>query len=213
MNTVKPIFVLLRHVPTMDDSLGLLTSPNAKTQILPLEAEAFVRIATVIDSIAAESGREVRISASPTDRGSATANALSAQLNCPHTLAEDRRLLNIDQGVVAGQSQKEFAESPLYWRWHHFPDTVLFPKGENLTDVASRIDAFISEQCSSNLVHVVISHTTPLQVIATRLLGLELSTVWRFYFAHYHLTVIYGATLISSNSLAEPGSWTTYLRE
>jgi broad specificity phosphatase PhoE len=213
VRSLKPFFILLRHVPTADDALGILTPPNAETELLPVESEVFVRIAKVIDSVASATGRDVEISTSPTDRGKATAVSVATRLSCRHTLVEDGRLLNIDQGSISGHSQEQFATSPLYWQWHHFPNRVSFPKGERLTDVASRIDEFISDKCNVALVNVVISHTTPLQVIATRLLGLDLSAVWRFYFAHHHITVIYGATLMAANSLAEPGTWTSQLRE
>lgn len=210
----KPLFILLRHAPTVDDRRGVLTAPHDEPRLLPLNRPALARVAAAIGSVTRETGRALRISASPAARSTVTASGVADALGKGTSVGVDPRLSNIDQGTMAGATQDDFRRSPLYWRWHHHPDSVRFSGGESLHGVSQRVDDFIAEHCATEPhVELVVSHTTPLQVMAASLLGLDRGLLWTFYFAYYRVTVIYGAHLVASNSLGEIGTWIPQLRE
>lgn len=209
----KPLFALLRHAPTTDDALGVLTAPRDNPRVLPLDESALAQVTDSVRSLMKQTGRAINISASPTERSIVTARNIADMLNGEPTVTTDDRLGNIDQGMVSGTTQENFRKSPLYWRWHHHPATVKFSGGEHLFDVSTRIDSFISERCAEPSIELIISHTTPLQVMMTSLLGLTPGLIWNFYFAYYRITAVYGSTLIAANSLGDIGSWIPQLRE
>lgn len=209
----KPIFLLLRHLPTTDDAAGLLTPHDATTELEPIDELALRKLARAIDRLATDTCRHLTITSSQTDRGRVTGEELARCLASPVKIDEDVRLGNIDQGSIGGITQDEFSRSPLYWRWHTLPHMTTFPKGEALLDVVGRIDELIAWLSSKPTVNLVISHTTPLQVMLSRLLGLKSDRIWSFYFAYYTLTAVYGDTLIALNSAEVSGRWITQLRE
>lgn len=210
---IKPLFILVRHVPTMEDDAGLLTPATAPTRVKAIDLPALERVARLVDDVAEATRRDVSISLSPTDRSRATCRALRDMLAVTASSAEDPRLLNIDQGGVAGLTQDEFRRKPLYWQWHVSPEHTIFPGGEGLAEVSRRVDAFASSRAMAESIQVVISHTTPLQVFLARCLDLPTGTIWRFYFAYYAATVVYGSVLLSANSTESCGSWLVALRD
>lgn len=125
----------------------------------------------------------------------------------------DAGLNNIAQGNVGGTLQSDFAKYPLYWKWHHAPDRTYFPGGESLADVQSRVSQAVGLLDQENALNVIVSHTTPMQVLMTILLDLPVANVWRFYFAHFSLTVTYGETLLANNVKRLQQDWISLLRE
>ena len=71
--------------------------------------------------------------------------------------------------------------------------------GECLQDVKRRIEDFLSKAGGQNT--IIISHTTPMQVLLCRLLGIEVDRIWSFKFDHYRFTAIFGEILLRYNAM------------
>src|SRR5437588_4194748 len=105
----KAFYLLLRHVPTVDDSEGRLTAPRAHTELHPVDTTALGLAATVVDHVAASLQRSVTMWISPTDRAERTAEELTKLLKTTARVVATADLLNIDQGKVGGMTQLEFS--------------------------------------------------------------------------------------------------------
>lgn len=195
-----PITILIRHLPTVDDNKNLLTPYDDDVVLLPVNEDYLKKMAECIEKISELTRRNVCFNTSPLQRGVKMAKILNSYMTSQGMIELDDRWCNIHQGDIAGLSQETFRKEALWRNWHERPNLTSFPNGESLYQVQTRINEMISLISRNNCINVIISHTTPLQVILTSLLGIELKYIWRFYFEHYSMTIIVNDILLCANT-------------
>ncbi len=93
----------------------------------------------------------------------------------------DRRLHEIDLGRWTGQSYDDVAlrDEETLKRWLEDPASVTLPDGESILDVRERVKSWLEDALDAYLGRTVLvsSHSTPIKVMLTLLLGLPLSGV------------------------------------
>jgi broad specificity phosphatase PhoE len=197
---VKSLYLLLRHLPTVEDQLGLFSDPDAEVPLLDVDRERFGSVVATIKALRAGRTAPLMILSSANGRSATTMDLLAVDVPASAHVA-DPRLANIRHPEWNGVNQKAVTETELYRKWHTTPTSVEFPHGETLLEVASRVDNFL-EELPPTADFVFISHSTPLQVIACRLLRLPLDAIWSFYFEPYAVTAIMGGVLTRFNDVA-----------
>lgn len=194
-----PLNILIRHLPTYDDQRDLLSSYNVDSPILPVESERIQKISNTLDSISEITDRGIVFYVSPVNRATETAIMINDKLKNSYNIVQDKRLYNINQGSISGMTQNEFKKEPLWRIWHDRPHHTTFPNGESLIDVYHKIQSIVSEFSRQPNINVYISHTTPLQVLATIFMNIDVSQIWNFYFEHYAMTIFFNQVLLYSN--------------
>lgn len=197
---MKPLNILVRHLPTLEDDLGLLTPAGAHGKLLDPDSELLRRMVTPIKGLSDKTKRPITLWSSLSSHAKETATQIGENLNLEGYVHSDVRLNNIDQGILSGSTQLEFSKTPLYHRWHSIPNYVSFPTGESLDDVKNRIRSFICDSERTSNINVIVSHTTPLQVLMLEMLGMSCDHLWNVYFAYYAVSIIYGNTVLALNT-------------
>ena len=91
-------------------------------------------------------------------------------------------VIDIDYGDWSGRADAavEKAYQKLYRAWQRRPETVRFPRGESLAQVAARAVRALKAvaQAHPGRTVVVASHRVPCKVLVLKLLGLPLSRFW-----------------------------------
>ena len=194
---VKPLYILVRHLPSTEDEQRLFSDPGAEIPLLAIDRRRIGAVAACVAALRRDRDVPLVVLSSETQRSTTTVEAIAAQLpRATHRI--DLRLHNIRHPEWNGLEQQAVRDSPLYQRWHRAPTTVSFPGGESLADVAARIDALLAE-LQFDTDHLIVSHSTPLQVLACRLLNIPLDAIWSFYFEFYAVTAILGGVLTRLN--------------
>lgn len=196
-NTSMTITILLRHLPTVDDLNDVYTPPDADVPFAPGIGKDVERIAGELSEICRQHGLET-IYYSNNPRGRRTFQLLSPSMCCDSEWVPDARLNNILQPEWAHLNQRDVSRTELYRQWHADPGSVQFEHGENLGDVKIRVESFL-EQVSGRG-GVVISHTTPMQVMLCLLLGCDVTRLWSFKFDHCAFTLLADRTLLRYNA-------------
>lgn len=120
------------------------------------------------------------IYSSPLPRAMTTARILASSLNIEP--GADNGLIDIDygtwQGLSLGQAQTQGPQ--LYSQWLESPHLALFPSGEGLEQVRSRVVAAVENVLSYHTEQtiVLVSHKVVCKVLMGVFLGLELSHFW-----------------------------------
>lgn len=109
----------------------------------------------------------------------------------------DIALRNIEQPEMEGLSFEEIKKRPIFKVWNTTPELANFEGGESLQDVIDRCVLFRKNVRSNSL---IISHTTPLQVLLCNEIGLDFSKIWAFKFDHLSFSLIYSRKLLRLNS-------------
>jgi broad specificity phosphatase PhoE len=191
------IIVLFRHLPTIDDINRVYTRNNSTIPFAQFSGN-------IINKIIEESNSFVRkfnvnyIYCSDNSRGIGTAKILFERMDRLKKIIPDERLNNILQPEWANKRIDDVKKTPLYKKWHSNPKAVKFLDGESLFDVENRIKSFLEDIDYNSA--FLISHTTPMQVILCKLLGIDIGKNWIFKFDHLSFTVVKGDILLRYNS-------------
>lgn len=190
------LIAMLRHLPTTDDVSDLYTANSANPPLTDIPAEKLRSLQNEISSfISAFKIESIYLSDNP--RGVGSAEALFRN-KAPARLHFDARLNNILQPEWAGLTQDAVKPTRLYKIWHTKPISVAFEDGETLSDVGNRIGSFMRSLAGQS--SVIISHTTPMQVLACTILNLPIDRIWTFKFDHLSFTVVAQDLLLRLNS-------------
>lgn len=200
MHSNVPLTILIRHLPTLDDEKNILTPYDSDNEFLPINEAEIKNIAYCLEQISQITGRKICFYTSPVMRATEMANLINRYMKTKETITIDSRWCNINQGEVSGIRQSEFKNEPLWRNWHERPEYVSFPNGETLHDVQKRVNEALSMISRNTNINVIISHTTPLQVAITSLLGIDLSHIWRFYFEYYAITIVVNNVILCANA-------------
>jgi len=188
--------VLFRHLPTTDDVADIYTAPSGAPELSKPNASKIRRIVGELNKFASKY-HKCTYYASDNPRGWQTIAHLRAAGLSAEDVIYTKELNNIHQPGWSNLTQNAVAQTDLYRAWHNDPTSVTFPGGESLVDVQRRVDALIGNAVSPA---VLFSHTTPMQVILCRVLGLDISRIWSFKFDHYGFTYIFKNVLVRLNS-------------
>jgi broad specificity phosphatase PhoE len=191
------MIVLVRHLPTEHDLNHVYTDWRDDPPLAPIEETSLRRVreelATFISRFSVE---QIWVSDNP--RGEKTVKMLFSQNVSPCVIRKDARLNNIRQPEWAGRSQTEISQSGLYRDWHLKPTMTTFADGESLRDVTLRIESFLTDIRAERM--IILSHTTPMQVLLCHLLGIAYDRIWSFKFDHLAFTLIYSSILLRYNN-------------
>jgi broad specificity phosphatase PhoE len=134
------------------------------------------------------------IYSSPLSRAYVLAQALSERARAP--LCTDDRLIEIHQGLWQGLYRHEIkARYPELFRlWFERPDYVTFPGGESLSQVADRVQAFLSSSFAAHPgQHIAaVTHDVIVKVAIMLTLGLELRYLHRFHLHNASISILCG---------------------
>ena len=115
----------------------------------------------------------------------------------PHRLPVEAcpSLREINFGVWEGLTRQEIKEKygELAGRWRQDPLHLRIPKGENLKDLADRVNetmAEITRRWLDDREVVVVSHGGPIRVFITTLLGMNLNFYWRLRLDNASLNIV-----------------------
>ena len=143
---------------------------------------------------------------SPLRRATETAAAIVAAQAQTGVLQEPA-LIDIDYGdwsrVADIDVERRFPEP--HQRWQDAPETVVFPNGEGLADVRSRVEPFLRRLGAgpADSQVLLVSHRVTIKVILCVVLGLGDSGFWRVAVDTTSLSVVNidagGMDLLSSN--------------
>lgn len=190
--------VLFRHLPTIDDDSDIYTSNNSEVKFIPLRNDLILNGQSQLIRFLRENNIK-QIFCSDNNRGIETANILFKDLPIKLNIEIDRGLNNILQPEWGGLHQNEVKKTELYKIWHSYPKEVNFLNGESLADVELRVDKLLKKIDPNGA--ILISHTTPMQVILCKILELDLNRIWAFKFNHYNFTVLANNILLKYNSM------------
>lgn len=196
------MIALIRHLPTLDDIAGVYTAADSTVEFAPFVEEKLSRLRQEVALFITENSVK-KVFCSPNSRGTGTANELLRGLEPPIDLIADARLTNILQPEWANKSQEVVSQTDIYKLWHADPKSVHFKNGESLNDVKRRIVSLLDDIGDQNA--LIISHTTPMQVLLCSALRIDTSHIWAFKFDHYMLTVLFNHILLRYNSQSANG--------
>lgn len=111
---------------------------------------------------------------------------------------EERRLRNIHVPKWVGRTECELVTDPEWADFFTRPLTLEPENGDSFLSVVSRVDEFLAS-IPSGETPVIVSHTTPLQILLFRLTNLPLDRLWAVEFFHNTYTVINDGTLSHFN--------------
>jgi broad specificity phosphatase PhoE len=147
-----------------------------------------------------------RIYTSPLCRAKETA-AMVASEQMGTEVLEEPALVDIDYGdwsrVPDADAERRFPAQ--YRMWKEAPETVIFPNGEGLVDVRSRVEPFL-QKCGAGPVNeqiLFVSHRVTIKVILCTVLGIGNEGFWNIMVDTTSLSVVNiqdgKMSLISSN--------------
>lgn len=189
--------MLVRHLPTLDDANGIYTPPDSNVGFAAIDES---RLAGLREEISAfvHAHNIQHVYCSSNQRGVKTAEILFDGLSTKCKIAADSALGNMDQPEWGNQPQSYVKTTDKYRLWHSNPSTVQFEGGESLQDVERRIDKFLDRTSGQSA--IIVSHTTPMQVLLCKLIGIDVDRIWCFEFEHYRLTAMFGQILLRYNA-------------
>ena len=188
--TSRPIHevFLLRHTQTTWNAISRYQG-RIDTPLSDLGQRQVETIASLVTP-----GAFQTVFMSPLRRAGLLAEAVAAAAEVG--IVVDDRLTEIGMGPWEGLTRTEIeARFPLMLAaWHYSPDTVTFPGGETLGDVASRVSAFMEERFADTELHriAVVTHDSVVKVAVMLALGLDLSHLHRFRMRNGSISVLRG---------------------
>lgn len=188
--------ILFRHLPTTDDVSDVYTSNNSKVDFIPIEKQLIDNIRNQLIQFLAKNNIN-QVYCSDNSRGKGTAKILFDDFPFKLNIIADKRLNNILQPEWSGLHQSVVMETERYKTWHLNPEKVSFLNGETLKDVELRTENLLNDLDNNGA--LLISHTTPMQVILCKLLGFNLNRIWAFKFDHYSFCVTVNNILLRYN--------------
>lgn len=191
--------ILFRHLPTEDDVSNNYTAHNSKVKFAPLKNELVQNAQDQLIQFISENNI-TQVFCSNNERGRATANIILKTFKTQLDLRIDQGLNNILQPEWSGLNQTDVEKTLQYKIWHSEPKRVIFVNGESLIDVEHRVSNILAKIDNNGA--LLISHTTPMQVILCKLLGIDLNRIWAFKFDHYTFSVVANDILLRYNAKA-----------
>lgn len=192
-----PLLVLLRHLPTVDDTNNIYSSRHAKPRFAEFQEGYVESLRHEISQFFRQ--HELRkIYCSANTRGVETARMIVAGFGDDYQITSDERLDNIVHPEWDGLHHEVVQATTQYRVWHSRPHEAVFLNGETLFDVAKRVDSFLDDMDSAG--GLIVSHTVPMQVILCRRLGVDLSRIWAFKFDHWRMSIVLDDILLRYNS-------------
>jgi broad specificity phosphatase PhoE len=195
MSAVFPI-VLMRHFPTQDDFDERYTAVDSSVAPIPIDTDIVNSLHGQLLRISQRLGIS-KIYCADNNRALQTAHILAEGSSLSVSSTPLLRNISCSQWAGLTEHEAERAFPSLYQLWHTRPLSVRFNDGESLTDVADRLVSFLGV---ANSACVVITHTTPFQVLICLCLGISLDNVWRFKPEHFAFTVIHDQVLWALNA-------------
>ena len=189
--------ILFRHFPTTDDVDNIYTSHNAKVSFAPLQMKLIENAQSQLFQFLDKNNIRQAF-CSDNYRGIETAEMILKKIRLEVELKIDHGLSNILQPEWSGLHQIDVQNTEQYKTWHIEPKKVKFSNGESLFDVENRIELLLQKIDSNGA--LLISHTTPMQVILCKLLKIDLNRIWAFKFDHYSFTIIANDILLRYNA-------------
>ena len=128
-------------------------------------------------------------------------------------LAEDERLIECDYGLWQGRLLSELATEPLWETVQKAPETMVFPEGESMADMAQRAvtcirewDQMLSDRHGENVIWVAVSHGDVIKAICADALELPLRNFQRISIEPLSISVVqYGADTSRLHKLNDTG--------
>ncbi len=187
----------MRHLPTVHDQADIYTPADADVPFVHIDTAVLqARRQEIYHFIERFGVREIVYAANP--RSAKTRDVLFPNEMAGVHFRPDARLNNILQPEWAGRSNEEIRSSSLYTTWHTQPLSVHFEGGETLQHVKSRVQSLLEDL--EYKASMVISHTTPMQVLLCGTLNLPLDRIWAFKFDHWSFSVVYESVLLRHNA-------------
>ena len=184
-----PRLFLLRHGETEGNKKGIFRG----RWDLPLNAHG--RTQADLTGRALSEIEFTQVYASPLARARETAEAVIGRQR-GGTIREEPALIDIDYGEWTGVADAEVATiNPTEHRkWREEPETVVFPGGEGLADVRSRVARLLAtlaqrpERAEDSI--LLVSHRVPIKVMLCVALGLTDAAFWKISLDTASLSVV-----------------------
>lgn len=175
------IAVLLRHGRSVANVEGVLAG------CLPghgLHASGRDQAATVCQAFAGMAPTTIHVS--PLQRTRETADIVFGADR--YTTAAE--LLECDYGSWSGRPLTELSSDPLWEVLHRSPASVRFPDGESITEVSTRINAFIRATATEPGMHVFVTHADPIMLAVAAAAGAAVDDYQRLHVDPCSVSVI-----------------------
>ena len=119
-------------------------------------------------------------------------------------LEEDERLIECDYGSWQGRLLSDLATEPLWDKVQNAPETMVFPDGERMADMAERAIACIREwdqaltiQHGENVIWAAVSHGDVIKAICADALNLPLGNFQRISIEPLSISVVQYSSEVS----------------
>ena len=181
----------------MDDRARRHTPSHLNPEILPLSIDEKSKLQSEFLEFA-RSHELTRVFASDTNRGRHAVEILLGDNQEGFQVRYDRRLRNMNQPAFEDLDFEDVVKTQAYKIWHTKPELAEFGGGETLSDVSKRVSSFLEEHGHKS--SLIVSHTTPLQVLLCTLLGIPSRFLWAYKFDFKSFTVVTEKILLRLNS-------------
>ena len=115
----------------------------------------------------------------------------TADIVLPDTAAAfAEELLECDYGQWSGRPLEELAREPLWEQLHERPSATVFPGGEGIADVASRVVAYVRAHASTPGLHLFVTHADPIMMLAAHAVGTSLDHYQQLHVEPCSLTTL-----------------------
>lgn len=191
------VLIILRHFPTIFDLQKRVVPPKSDINILSVNRKKVDNLNSNFKKFSIKNGINSIYSADNT-RAINTASLINKKLNLK--VNRSSLLNNICNPEWQNLTEKEIIEKypNKFHRWCTKPSGIKFKHGESIEDVKNRIKIFLNNLSESSL---IITHTTPFQLIICQLLNLPINSVWLFKPEFFTFSVIYDQTLFALNAI------------
>ncbi|MEI2811486.1 MAG: MSMEG_4193 family putative phosphomutase [Nocardioides sp.] len=175
--------VLIRHGRTTANSSGVLAGRASGVHLDDAGKKQAERAATRLSGVPLAA-----LVTSPLVRCRETAQAIAAAQPRPLALAQDRGLIECDYGEWSGQKLAALAKLPLWKIVQTQPAAAVFPDGEGLLHMQSRVveavrgrDRQVSAAHGPDAVWAAVSHGDLIKALLADALGLHLDQFQRIH--------------------------------
>ena len=189
--------ILLRHGRTTANTGGVLAGRSKGVALDDLGVEQAAAAARRVAGVPLAA-----IVTSPLERCRQTAAAVSKAQASRLRVQADKELLEVDYGSWTGRPLKELLKEPLWKTVQAHPAAVVFPEGESLAAMSSRVvsavrrwNARIEAEHGANAVWLLSSHGDPIKAILADALGMHLDAFQRIVVDPCSISVVHYAPL------------------
>jgi probable phosphomutase (TIGR03848 family) len=185
--------ILARHGRTQANTAGVLAGRSKGVHLDDRGKEQ-----------AAEAGRRLAgltlaaIVSSPLERCRETATAINAAQAVRLKVALDKEVAEVDYGSWTGRPLKELAKEPLWKVVQAHPAAVVFPEGEAMSAMSSRVvaavrrwDVRVEAEHGSGAVWLLSGHGDPIKAVLADALGVHLDAFQRIVVDPGSLSVVH----------------------